>query len=113
MIIAKIDVNHEKRTSELKLEISGDVKTLAADACVLIEKVRDAIKEKNKMCADVFEALVKGAISSGFAFADEEERDEILERTKKEAEEIKNLEQNEDAFPSSEILRVIDEEAMK
>lgn len=100
MIIAKIDVNPEKGTSEIKLEISGNVKTLAADVCVLIAKVRDGIKERDKMCADVFELLVKGAISSGFTFADKEERDEILERTKKEAEEIKNLEQNEDVFPS-------------
>lgn len=80
-----IKYNIDDENDVLKLEVKGDVVTIASDVILLMSEIYSDIKAKNPDSAKEFKECIILAIKEGVVFASEEERKSII---KKRYEEV-------------------------
>ena len=79
-----------------KLTIVGGLQDITAETTFMLHVIYSKIKKSNKKVGEMFKACLESAIKDGIIFCDDDEREKILEKAKKEndrdfAEEIEQL----------------------
>ena len=72
-----------------KLAVFGDLETTFTEAVCMLYVIYKAIKKNSEGAAGLFKECIESAIKDRIAFVDEDEREEIIAKIKKEKE--KNL----------------------
>ena len=67
-----------------KLSIVGGLRDIAAETTCMLYVIYSTIKKSNKQAGEMFKACLESAIKDGIIFCDDDEREKILEKTKKD-----------------------------
>ena len=67
-----------------ELSIAGGLQDIAAETTFMLYKIYSAIKKNNKKAGEIFKECLESAIKDGIIFCDDDEREKILEKIKKE-----------------------------
>ena len=78
-----------------KLTIVGGLQDIAAETTFMLYVIYSTIKKNNKKAGEMFKECLESAIKDGIVFCDDDEREKIFEKTKKENDRdfFKELEQ--------------------
>ena len=67
-----------------KLTIVGGLQDIAAETTCMLYIIYSTIKKNNKKAGEMFKECLESAIKDGIVFCDDDEREKIFEKTKKE-----------------------------
>lgn len=67
-----------------KLTIVGGLQDIVAETTCMLYVIYSKIKKSNKQAGEIFKERLEAAIKGGIVFCDDDEREKILEKTKKE-----------------------------
>ena len=67
-----------------KLSIVGGLQDIAAETTWMLYVIYSTIKKNNKQAGEIFKECLESAIKDGIIFCDNNEREKILEKIKKE-----------------------------
>lgn len=67
-----------------KLSIVGGLQDIAAETTYMLYTIYSTIKKNNKKAGEIFKECMESAIKDGIIFCDDDEREKILEKIKKE-----------------------------
>lgn len=67
-----------------KLTIVGGLQDIAAETTFMLYVIYSTIKKNNKKAGEMFKECLESAIKDGIVFCDDDEREKIFEKTKKE-----------------------------
>lgn len=76
-----------------KLTIVGGLQDLVTEATCILYVIYSKIKKSNKQAGEIFKECLEMAIKDGIVFCDDDEREKILEKKKKEKNLTKEIEQ--------------------
>ena len=78
-----------------KLTIVGGLQDIVAETTCMLYVIYSKIKKSNKQAGEMFKECLEMAIKDGIIFCDDDEREKILEKTKKETDKdfAKEIEQ--------------------
>lgn len=76
-------INEEKIE---EMTIFGDLKTTSCEVVSMLYVIYKAISESSKAAGETFKEYIESAIKDGIVFCDEDEREEIIAKIKKEKE---------------------------
>lgn len=78
-----------------KLTVVGGLQDIVADTTCMLYVIYSAIKKSNKQAGETFKECLEAAIKDGIIFCDDDEREKIFEKTKKETDKdfAKEIEQ--------------------
>ena len=69
-----------------KLTIVGELQDIASETTCMLHVIYSKIKKSNKQAGEIFKAYLESAIKDGIIFCDDDEREKIIEKMKKENE---------------------------
>lgn len=67
-----------------KLSIVGGLQDIVAETTCMLYVIYSTIKKNNKKVGEIFKKYLESAIKDGIIFCDDDEREKIFEKTKKE-----------------------------
>lgn len=67
-----------------KLTIVGGLQDIASETTCMLSVIYSTIKKSNKQAGETFKECLEAAIKDGIVFCDDDEREKIFEKTKKE-----------------------------
>lgn len=67
-----------------KLTIVGSLQDIATETTCMLYAIYSTLKKSNKQAGKMFKEYLEMAIKYGIIFCDDDEREKILEKTKKE-----------------------------
>ena len=67
-----------------ELSIVGGLQDIAAETTFMLYKIYSTIKKNNKKAGEIFKVCLESAVKDGIIFCDDDEREKILEKIKKE-----------------------------
>ena len=67
-----------------KFSIVGGLQDIAAETTWMLYVIYSTIKKNNKIAGEIFKECLESAIKDGIIFCDDNEREKILEKIKKE-----------------------------
>lgn len=66
-----------------KLAVFGDLETTVSEVVCVLYVIYKAIEKNSEKAAEAFKEYIESEIKAGIVFADVDEREKILEKTKK------------------------------
>lgn len=76
-----------------KLTVFGDLGTTVIEVTCILYVIYKAIEKSGAEAAEAFKEYIESAIKDGIVFCDEDEREEIIEKIKKEKDLTEEIEQ--------------------
>lgn len=78
-----------------ELSIVGGLQDIAVETTCMLYEIYSAIKKNNKKAGEIFKECLESAIKDGIVFCDDDEREKIFEKMKKETDKdfAKEIEQ--------------------